>query len=285
MAYVQVEGVRLYYEEAGEGTPLVFVHEWGGEAASWAPQVRYFARRYRTIAFNARGYPPSDVPTDPDAYSQSRAVADIRALLDALALDRAHVCGLSMGGYATLLFGLAHPDRARSLTVCGAGYGSGADLEQFRHGNLENAERLDREGMPAVATTYADGPTRVQFKVKDPQGWAEFRTRLAAGSAAGRAATLRGVQLNRPSVFDLRDGLRRLAVPMLVIVGDEDDPAVEPSLFIKRNVRAAGLLVVPNTGHTVNLEEPALFNHALLEFLTAVDAGRWPARHPTVWGA
>jgi len=94
MAYATVEGVRLYYEETGEGIPLVFVHEWGGEAASWAPQVRYFARRYRTIAFNALGYPPSDVPEDPGAYSQPRAVEDIRGLLDALQIDRAHVCGL-----------------------------------------------------------------------------------------------------------------------------------------------------------------------------------------------
>src|SRR5512146_2667937 len=139
MAYATVDGVRLYYEEVGTGTPLVFVHEWGGEAASWAPQVRYLARRYRTIAFNARGYPPSGVPDDPAAYSQSRAVEDIRGLLDALGIDRAHVCGLSMGGYATLLFGLAHADRARSLAVCGAGYGSGADREQFRNGNLNTA--------------------------------------------------------------------------------------------------------------------------------------------------
>lgn len=284
MPAVRVDDVRLHYEEAGEGAPLVLVHEWGGEAASWAPQMRYFARRYRTIAFNARGYPPSEVPADPAAFTQSRAVEDIRGLLDALGLERAHVCGLSMGGYATLLFGLAHPDRARSLAVCGAGYGSGADREQFRRGNLETAERLDREGMATVAETYARNATRVQFMVKDPQGWNEFRRVLGAGSAAGRAATLRGVQLNRPSVYDLREGLRRLAVPMLVVVGDEDEPALEPSLFLKRNVRSAGLLVLPNTGHTVNLEEPALFNQGLLEFLTAVDAGRWPSRHPDVWG-
>ncbi len=283
MATVNVEGIRLYYEEAGAGLPLVFVHEWAGEAASWAPQMRYFARRYRVIAFNARGYPPSDVPSDPAAYSQDRAVDDIGGLMDGLGIDRAHVCGLSMGGYATLLFGLRYAERALSLGVCGAGYGSGADREAFRRGNLETADRLDREGMPAVAETYSRGPTRVQFQAKDPQGWDEFRVQLAAGSALGRGLTLRGVQLNRPSVYDLKEQLRRLTAPTLVVTGDEDDPAVEPSLFIKRQVRTAGLLVLPNTGHTVNLEEPALFNACLLEFLTAVDSGRWPSRHPSVW--
>ena len=95
-------------EEAGQGVPLVFVHEFAGDARSWHLQARHFARRYRTIAFNARGYPPSDVPEDPGLYSQDHAVEDIRGLLDALGIERAHVCGLSMGGYATLLFGLRH---------------------------------------------------------------------------------------------------------------------------------------------------------------------------------
>jgi pimeloyl-ACP methyl ester carboxylesterase len=283
MPYVTVNGVRLYWEEAGQGLPLVFVHEWGGDGGSWAPQVRFFARRYRTITFNARGYPPSAVPEDASAYSQTQAVEDIRGVLDALGIDRAHVCGLSMGGYATLLFGLRYPERARSIAVCGCGYGSGGDREAFRRGSLEMAARLEAEGMAAVAESYARGPTRVQLLVKDPPGWEEFRQRLAAGSALGRALTLRGVQLARPPVFDLETELHRMNLDTLVVVGDEDDPAVEPSLFIKRHVRSAGLLVLPNSGHTVNLEEPAAFNRGLLDFLTAVDAGRWPARHPTIW--
>src|ERR671925_1035301 len=110
MPKVAVGTVKLHYEEAGRGTPLVFVHEFAGDAQSWRLQTAFFARRYRTIAFNARGYPPSDVPTDPAAYSQDHAVEDIRGVLDALGIERAHVCGLSMGGYATLHFGLRHPD-------------------------------------------------------------------------------------------------------------------------------------------------------------------------------
>src|SRR6185312_5354880 len=118
------DGVRLHYEEAGSGTPIVFVHEFAGDSRSWEPQLRYFSRRYRCVACNARGYPPSDVPEDFERYSQARARDDIRAALDALKIERAHVVGLSMGANATLHFGLAYPQRAISLTFAGGGYGS-----------------------------------------------------------------------------------------------------------------------------------------------------------------
>jgi pimeloyl-ACP methyl ester carboxylesterase len=282
MAKVRVDdGVSLYYEEVGQGTPLVFVHEFAGEAASWEPQVRFFARRYRTIAYNARGYPPSDVPGDVSAYSQDRAADDIRGVLDGLGITRAHVCGLSMGGYATLHFGLRHPSRALSLVVAGAGYGSvAAERERFRQDSALTARRLEEDGMKAVAEFYARGPTRVQFLDKDPQGWRAFYERLAAGSAVGHALTLRGVQMTRPSVFELGDRLQRLDVPTLIMTGDEDEPCLEPALFLKRMIPMAGLVVMPKAGHAINLEEPDLFNRAVLDFLTAVDAGRWPRRNP-----
>jgi pimeloyl-ACP methyl ester carboxylesterase len=273
-----VKGVRLYYEEHGDGLPLLFVHEWGGDHRSWDPQVRFFSRRYRVITYAARGYPPSAVPQDPSAYSQQLAVDDIKGILDHLALPTAHVCGLSMGAYATLIFGVTHPERALSLTVAGGGYGSGTDRERFRKDSLAMAERLEKEGMARVADTYAVGPTRVQFLRKDPQGWQEFRDILAGGSALGRALTLRGVQATRPAFQDLERLLERLDVPSFVMVGDEDDPAIKPSLFLKRRIPCAGLALFPNSGHTLNLEEPGLFNRFLLDFLTAVDAGRWPRR-------
>jgi pimeloyl-ACP methyl ester carboxylesterase len=278
MPEVEVNGVNLYYEECGQGLPLLLVHEWGGDNRSWAPQVRFFARRYRVITFNARGYPPSAVPPNVTSYSQRVAVDDIRGVLDRLAISKAHVCGLSMGAYATLIFGLTYPERALSLTVAGGGYGSAMDREAFLKTTIDMAERLEREGMAAVAATYSRGPTRVQFLRKDPQGWQEFCDQLAAGSAVGRAMTLRAVQMTRPSFFELEHGFERLQVPVLIMVGDEDDPAVEPSLFLKRKTPTAGLVVFPNSGHTINLEEPDLFNRALLDFLTAVDGGRWPSR-------
>jgi len=280
MPEAEVNGVRLYFEEHGRGLPLLLVHEWGGDHRSWEPQVRFFARRYRVITFNARGYPPSAVPHDVTAYSQRMAVDDIKGVLDHLAIPGAHVCGLSMGAYATLIFGLTYPERALSLSVAGGGYGSATDRDAFRATTIDMAERLERDGMAAVAATYSRGPTRVQFLRKDPHGWQEFHDHLAAGSAIGRAMTLRGVQMTRPSFFALDREFERLLVPLLVMVGDEDDPAIEPSLFLKRKAPAAGFVMFPNSGHTINLEEPALFNRALLDFLAAVDAGRWPGRSP-----
>jgi len=276
-----INGVNLFYEVVGEGTPLVFVHEFAGESQSWRPQVGFFSRRYRTLTFNARGYPPSDVPDDPAAYSQDRAVDDIKGLLDHLKIPKAHVCGLSMGGYAALHFGLRYPERALSLTVAGCGYGSGADREQFKKDSEDMARRLEAEGMEKVAEFYTRRPTRVQFLRKDPKGWQEFHDRFAAQSARGHALTMRGVQLARPSVFDLEERLARLAVPTLIVTGDEDEPCLEPGIFMKRKIPGAGLLVIPNSGHTINLEEPDAFNRALLEFLTAVDAGRWPTTRAT----
>ena len=284
MPHADAAGVKLYYEEVGEGAPLVFVHEFAGDAESWRLQVSFFARRYRTIAFNARGYPPSDVPDDPAAYSQTRAVEDIRALLDHLGIRQAHLCGLSMGGYAVLHFGLTYPDRARALVVAGCGYGSG-DRQAFRRDATLVAGRFEAEGMAAVAESYSQGPTRVQFMDKDPRGWREFRVRLAAGSARGHALTLQGVQMTRPSVFDLGERLEGLRVPTLVVTGDEDEPCLEPALFMKRKIPSAGLLVLPKSGHTINLEEPEAFNRAVLDFLAAVDAGRWGLRNPASLGA
>ena len=125
MPFADVDGVNLYYEESGQGLPLVFVHEFAGDYQSWHLQVRFFARRYRTIAYNARGYPPSDVPDERERVFPGAAVDDIRGVLDALGIDKAHVCGLSMGGYATLHFGIRHPGaRAARSSVAGAGYGS-----------------------------------------------------------------------------------------------------------------------------------------------------------------
>jgi pimeloyl-ACP methyl ester carboxylesterase len=281
MPTAQVNGLSLFYEEVGEGTPLVFVHEFAGEARSWHLQVRFLARRYRTIAYNARGYPPSEVPEDPKAYSQDQAADDIRGLLDALGIRKAHICGLSMGGYATLHFGLRYPERALSLVVAGAGYGSVAgEREKFRRDVEETARRFERDGMKAVAEFYTKGPTRVQFKDKDPAGWQEFYDMFCAQSAKGHALTMRGVQMSRPSVYELEAGMERMTVPTLIVTGDEDEPCLEPALFMKRTIRSSGLVVMPKAGHTVNLEDPETFNRAVLDFLTAVDAGRWPLRNP-----
>ena len=275
------DGVSLFFEETGSGTPVVFVHEFAGDSRSWEPQVRFLSRRYRCITYNARGYPPSDVPGDPPAYSQERARDDVLAVLDGLAIERAHVVGLSMGGFATLHFGLTCPGRARSLTLAGVGYGTEPEQRSRFQAEADiTAEFLRTRGMEAFAETYSVGPTRVQFQNKDPRGWREFAGMLGEHSAAGSANTQQGVQRKRPSVFDLADRMKDLAVPTLIVTGDEDWPCLMPSVFMKRTIPGAALAVVPNSGHTVNLEEPGAFNEALADFFAQVDAGRWPMRDP-----
>jgi pimeloyl-ACP methyl ester carboxylesterase len=275
------DGVKLYYEEVGHGTPIVFVHEFADDIHGWAAQVKFFARRYRTIAFNARGYPPSDVPAEPERYSQAQAAEDIKAILDHLKIDKAHVVGLSMGGFATLHFGLMFPERALSLMVGGAGYGSvSGDRAGFHRDTDTVIAQFEQGGMAKVAEFYTRGPTRVQFMAKDPVGWKEFYDRFAGGSALGHANTMRGVQRKRPSIFELEAKLEKLTVPTLIMTGDEDDPCLEPGIFMKRKIPTSALVVLPKSGHAINLEEPDLFNRAVLDFLTAVDAGRWTRRDP-----
>jgi pimeloyl-ACP methyl ester carboxylesterase len=273
------DGVKLYFEETGSGTPIVFVHEFAGDHRSWEPQLRYFARRYRCVAFNARGYPPSEVPEDGEKYSQDKARDDILAVLDGLSIARAHIVGLSMGGFATLHFGLQYPQRALSLVVAGCGYGAQpGKREQFQREVEETARHIETQGMAKAAASYALGPTRVQFQNKDPRGWTEFAGFLAEHSSTGSALTMLGVQRRRPSLYELVDRMQRLTVPTLVVTGDEDEPCLEPGLLMKRTIKTAGLVVIPNSGHTINLEEPALFNQSCDDFFHHVETGRWPTR-------
>lgn len=275
------DGVRLFHEETGTGMPVLFIHEFAGDHRSWEPQIRALGRRYRCIVYDARGYPPSDVPTDPGAYSQDLAVSDALAVLDDLGIDRAHVVGLSMGAFTALHFGLRHPDRAASVVVAGCGYGAHPDArESFRAESAAVALAFETETAAGIARTYGSGPARVQFQNKDPRGWEEFVRMLAEHSTTGSALTMRGVQRERPSLYDLTDDLRAMDVPMLLIVGDEDVGCLDATLMMKQEVPTAGLAVLPRTGHTSNLEEPELFNRLVADFLSTVDAGRWGRRDP-----
>jgi pimeloyl-ACP methyl ester carboxylesterase len=274
MPSFSADGVSLYYEVTGTGLPLVWSHEFAGNYESWEPQVRYFSRRYQVITYAAGRYPPSDVPGNPDAYSQGLAVEDLYLLLKHLGIGQAYIGGLSMGGTTALGFGIAHPEMAKALVVASAGSGSTGG-EAFQQSGQALIARLRNEGMGPVANDYARGETRVQFLRKDPRGLEEFHRGLAAHSAQGSALTFGGVQLKRPSVYALEARLRELTMPVLVMIGDEDEPCVEPANFLKRIIPRAGLAVFPQSGHTINLEEPDLFNRTVSDFLTAAEGERW----------
>jgi pimeloyl-ACP methyl ester carboxylesterase len=275
------DGVRLYWEERGSGHSVLFIHEFAGDHRSFAPQVEHFAGGYRCIVYDARGYPPSDVPQDDAAYSQERAVADAVAVLDAAGVAQAHVVGVSMGGFCALHLGLRHPDRTTALVVAGVGYGAHPDAAPgFRSECAATADAFDAEGSAQVAERYAVGPSRVQLQNKNRQAWEVFARRLAEHDAGGAARTMRNVQRLRPLLYDLRDELAAMTVPVLIVVGDEDDGALEADVMLKRTIPTSGLAILPRTGHTCNLEEPALFNEPVQRFLDAVDRDAIRPRDP-----
>ncbi len=293
------DGVNLYYEEAGSGTPIIFVHEFAGDWRSWEPQMRHFARRYRCVTYSMRGYLPSDVPEGAHRYEQERMRDDILALMDGLKIERAHIVGCSMGAFAALHFGMEYGNTAktaagtaRALSITLIGVGSGAHpaaYKKFQSESVERAGTIRRDGMAHLAATYGHGAARIQFLNKDPRGFAEYAKQLAEHSAAGSANTMEGYQGRRPCLYDLTERMAAIDVPLLVVSGDEDEPCLEPSLLIKRVVPKAGLSFVPQTGHAVNLEEPVVFNQLLDDFLHQVAQGRWAARDArakpeSIWG-
>lgn len=275
------DGCRLHYEEVGSGTPVLFLHEFAGDHRSWEPQLRHFARTYRCLTYAARGFPPSDVPTDPATYSQDRAVADALAVLDAAGIERAFLVGNSMGGFGALHFALQHPDRCLGSVVAGCGYGAHPDKEAtFREESEKVAVAFETEGSAAMSQWYGVGPARVQFEAKDPRGHAEHLRVLAEHDPVGAANTMRGVQKGRPSLYAMADELSACRPPVLVVVGDEDNGALETDLMLKRTIPRCGLAILPKSGHVTNLEEPELFNLHVQRFFTAVEHDKWNERDP-----
>jgi 3-oxoadipate enol-lactonase len=275
------DSVQLYFEEAGGGTPIIFVHEFAADYASWEPQMRYFSRKHRCITYSARGYTPSHVPESAADYSYAHFRDDAIAILDHLNISAAHFVGLSMGAYSSLQVGLHAPQRVLSLTLAGVGSGFETErLKGFRDQCLDHALAFEREGSTALARLTGMGPGRIPFLVKDPRGFREFCDALGEHDAQGSANTMRGFQGGRPPLSEFRDEIRKLTLPTLIIVGDEDDSCIEASLFLKRQIATSGLAMFAKTGHVLNLEEPALFNEAVERFLALAEAGRWGARDP-----
>jgi len=214
MPFADADGTKLYYEDTGSGTPILFLHEFAGDHRSWEAQVRFFSRTHRCVVAAARGYPPSDVPDDEDAYGQDRAIADALCILDHLEIDKAVVVGLSMGAYTALRIALHHPDRVIACVPASGGAGSPKDTHAtFVQDAQATAARMLKTGEFPV-DGIALGPTRAQLKRKDPRGWGEFRRQLSEHSVLGSAYTLRQVQAARPSLYDFEDELRATTTPI-----------------------------------------------------------------------
>lgn len=271
MPYAEHAGVRLYYEEAGRGDAIVFVHEFSGDLRSWEPQLQHFSRDHRCIAYNARGYTPSDVPSSRD-YSQALAIEDLRTLFRHCRITKAHLVGCSMGAQTALQFALAYPRLLKSVTLVGCGAGSGTTPDAraaYLRETEAQAQRFERDGAAAVLERVCRAANRVRLKTKNPRAWADFRRRFVEHDGAAKAAVLRGIQAKRPSLYTLERKLARLTVPLQIVCGDEDTNSLDASLLLRRTCPRARLAVVPATGHLVNQEEPDLFNRLVRDFIAS----------------
>lgn len=274
MQFASVNGVKLAYEEYGEGPAIVFCHEFASDMRAWAHQVHHFSRKYRCIVYNSRGYPPSSVPPDPADYEHDRLVEDLKGLLDHLNLDRAHIVGVATGGGVALNFAIRYPKRVHGLVVVGAGAGS-VDREAWLAGARTLAEAIGRDGMQALVDNIDQAPQRQALRLKDPRGWNEFIADMRELSSEGCSRMMAVALVGRKPLFDLKDEIAKLPMPVLVIVGDQDIPGFDTSIFVSRTAPHGALAVFPFSGHLVPVEEPTLFNATVGNFLTAVACGRW----------
>ena len=280
MTRIPINGVSLHVEETGSGESIIFVHEFGGDTRSWQPQVEQLSQHYRCVVYNARGYPPSDVPEDETLYGQQLSTADLKGVLDALDIERAFVVGLSMGAYTGLMLTMQHPERVRALVFASGGSGAYPETRtQFLADTHAVAEKM-LQANSVDASGISSGPSRVQLQNKNQTVWEQFAAHLSEHSALGSAYTLRHVQAERPSLYDLAAELRAVTTPTLLVVGDEDESCLDVNLHLKRTMPYSGLSIFPKSGHLLNLEEPERFNVLIDEFFQTVKAGQWSRRDP-----
>jgi pimeloyl-ACP methyl ester carboxylesterase len=268
MPLAELENIRLYYEEHGHGPALVLAHGHACGVRSWDPQLRALADRYRLIVYDARGHGLSDAPDEAAAYSQQHMVDDLCGLMDHLGISTAALGGLSMGGNVVLNFAFAHPERVSALILADTGAGSD-DAARMVARSLQGADVLERGGIEAYADWALTHPAFKRFVSKGPEEERFIRSCLMTNRAHGIALSTRGVQAKRPSIYALEPQLRRLAMPVLLIVGEHDDACLPVHAFMGRTIPSAAHHVLAGAGHLTNLEAPEAFNRLVAEFLDA----------------
>lgn len=283
MPHAKNQDVQIHFEDSGgSGSPILFLHEYAGDHRSWTAQFKALSARHRCLAPSARGYPPSDCPDSPGAYTQDAMNNDALAVLDAAEVDKAHIVGLSMGAFTALQLAQFHSDRVLSVTAAAGGSGS-AEGQLAREGFVTEALGLaammeKTRAIPAEA--MCKGPTRIQLRSKNAAAWQMSVDHLASHPWQPAAHMLRGVQVGRPSLRDQEDTLLTVSVPVLLMVGDEDASCLSVNIWLKQIMKCARFMVFPASGHALNLEEADMFNNSLSNFLTLVDRGDWRPRDP-----
>lgn len=251
MPYVDRQGVRIYYEERGVGPAVLLSHGYGAELRMWEGQIDALAGRYRLIVWDLRGHGQSDSPEDAAAYSHDATVADLAAVLDACGVGTAVVGGLSLGGYISLAFYLAHPERVRALMLfdTGPGYKQAAGRERWNRFAEETARALETRGLGALGAS------------------AEVRV-AAHRSAQGLAHAARGILAQRDG--RVIESLPDIAVPTLVVVGSDDKPFLASTDYMAARIPGATKVVIDGAGHAPNIEKPEAFNDTLRSFLESL---------------
>ena len=276
MPEFNTDQVSIYYEVHGTGSPILFAHELTGDLSNWKNQIEYFRDRYTCILYNARGYPPSGAPRNPESYSQTTFVRDMLAVLDCLSIETAAIVGLSMGSMTALHFGLSYPRRTHSLVLAGTGPGqSRAATEKFNAAVQAFAGDIEKRGWTAVLGEYEATPDRRELRWKNPSMHKVYSDRLRDRDELMSAIVLRRVVCERPVLAEISDQLASMDVPVLIVTGDQDDDCLPTSHFLRRTLPRSGLAVLPRTGHAVNLEEPDLFNGLLDRFYLGIAGGKW----------
>jgi pimeloyl-ACP methyl ester carboxylesterase len=248
MAYIDRDGVKIYYEETGSGTPVLLSHGYSATAGMWKGQMEALGGEYRVIAWDMRGHGQSDSPPDPKAYSEAATVDDMAAVLDACGVQRAVIGGLSLGGYMSLAFNVKYPERVIALMAfdTGPGYKNPVGREGWNETAMARAKTLEEKGLDALGR---GAEVRI----------AQHR------SAQGLAHAARGMLAQ----FDSRiiESLPEISVPTMVLVGENDQPFIGASQYMAAKIPACTYVTIPNAGHAANIDQPAAFNNAVKAFL------------------
>jgi pimeloyl-ACP methyl ester carboxylesterase len=254
MPKINRDGVEIYYEVHGSGPPLLLTHGFSSTSAMWQGQIEALSKRHRLVLWDMRGHGQSDYPDDPRAYSEALTVADMAALLDEVGATSAIIGGLSLGGYMSLAFYRAHPQRVRALLIIDTGPGFKKDdaREAWNKRAHETGERFEREGLAVLKSLSRE------------------RSSVSHRDASGLARAARGMLTQR----DARaiEVLPDIKVPSLIVVGADDTPFLAASDYMAARIPAAQKVVIPAAGHAVNIDQPQAFIDAVLRFLEGLDA-------------
>jgi pimeloyl-ACP methyl ester carboxylesterase len=250
----RLNGIEIDYEDTGRGRAVLLSHGYSATGRMWDGQHRFLGDRYRVVSWDMRGHGQTVAPDDPAAYSLDATVADMKALLDHLGLRRAVIGGLSLGGYVSLAFFLAHPAMVDALVICdsGPGYRNAEARERWNERARARADELEARGLDALS-----GRSREMQE-------AVTRHR----SARGLAHAARGMLAQTDA--RVIDGLPSIRVPTLVIVGDKDEPCIAPCEYMAKKIPGARLEVIRDAGHSSNLDQPDAFNRVLADFLDSL---------------